>query len=166
MKQRVEPRPVRALALQRGRSLLATLVEMTFAPPFRPPPPVISASPRHFGLPPSFRPPPVISASPPSFRAKRETSPAAARTKRHPTKLPEALAIPGAQHAARNVSGAKKGAPIMGAPLFTLGMPGAYSCGPAATSALPASLVSYFLKLLMKRSARSCALASHSAGSA
>ena len=38
-----------------------------------------------------------------------------------------------------------------------------YSFGPAATSALPASLPSYFLKFLMKRAARSLAFSSHSA---
>ena len=42
----------------------------------------------------------------------------------------------------------------------------AYSCGPAATSALPASLSSYFAKFFTKRSARSFAFSSHSAGSA
>ena len=36
-----------------------------------------------------------------------------------------------------------------------------YSCGPAATSALPASLVVYFAKFLMKRAARSFAFSSH-----
>ena len=36
-----------------------------------------------------------------------------------------------------------------------------YSCGPAATSALPASLVVYFAKFLMKRAARSLAFSSH-----
>ena len=41
-----------------------------------------------------------------------------------------------------------------------------YSCGPAATSALPASLVVYLTKFLMKREARSLALLSHSVGSA
>ena len=38
--------------------------------------------------------------------------------------------------------------------------------GPAATRALPASLPSYLWKFFTKRCARSCALASHSAGSA
>ena len=38
----------------------------------------------------------------------------------------------------------------------------AYSLGPAATRALPASLPSYFLKFLMKRAARSLAFSSHS----
>ena len=41
-----------------------------------------------------------------------------------------------------------------------------YSCGPADTSALPASLLSYFAKFLMKRPARSFALVSHSEASA
>ena len=41
-----------------------------------------------------------------------------------------------------------------------------YSFGPAATSALPASLPSYFLKFLMKRAARSSAFLFHSAASA
>ena len=36
-----------------------------------------------------------------------------------------------------------------------------YNLGPAATSALPASLPSYFLKFLMKRAARSLAFSSH-----
>ena len=158
MKQRVEPRPVRALALQRGRSLLATLVEMTFAPPFRPPP-------RHFGLPssfrlpPSFRPPPVISS-------EARNLPRCSKDEEAPDKAARSACHSGSATCRPQRFRRKKGAPIMGAPLFTLGMPGAYSCGPAATSALPASLVSYFLKLLMKRSARSCALASHSAGSA
>ena len=40
-----------------------------------------------------------------------------------------------------------------------------YSCGPAATRALPASLPSYLTKFLMKREARSFALTSHSAAS-
>lgn len=40
------------------------------------------------------------------------------------------------------------------------------SCGPAATSALPASLPSYFLKFLMNLAARSFAFSSHSAASA
>ena len=41
-----------------------------------------------------------------------------------------------------------------------------YSCGPADTSAFPASLLSYLAKFLMKRPARSFALASHSEASA
>ena len=40
------------------------------------------------------------------------------------------------------------------------------ACGPAETSALPASLPSYFLKFFTKRAARSFAFASHSDGSA
>ncbi len=40
------------------------------------------------------------------------------------------------------------------------------SLGPAATSALPASLVSYFLKFLMNLPARSFAFSSHSEASA
>ena len=40
------------------------------------------------------------------------------------------------------------------------------SFGPAATRALPASLVSYLAKFLMKRPARSFAFSSHTAGSA
>ena len=41
-----------------------------------------------------------------------------------------------------------------------------YSCGPAATRALPASLPSYLAKFLMNLEARSCAFLSHSEGSA
>ena len=41
-----------------------------------------------------------------------------------------------------------------------------YSCGPAATRALPASLPVYFTKFLVKRAARSFAFTSHSAASA
>ena len=39
-----------------------------------------------------------------------------------------------------------------------------YNLGPASTKAFPASFPSYFLKLLMKRLARSLAFSSHSAG--
>ena len=39
-----------------------------------------------------------------------------------------------------------------------------YSCGPAETSALPASLLSYLTKFFWKREARSLALTSQSAG--
>ena len=41
-----------------------------------------------------------------------------------------------------------------------------YSCGPAATSALPASLLVYLSKFLMNLPARSFAFSSHSAASA
>jgi len=41
-----------------------------------------------------------------------------------------------------------------------------YNCGPAFTSALPASLPSYLAKFLMKRPAKSLALTSHSEASA
>src|SRR5699024_4298159 len=41
-----------------------------------------------------------------------------------------------------------------------------YSCGPAATRALPSSLLSYFLKFLINLAARSFAFASHSEASA
>ena len=41
-----------------------------------------------------------------------------------------------------------------------------YACGPAATSAFPSSLLSYFLKFLTNLAARSSALASHSEASA
>ena len=41
-----------------------------------------------------------------------------------------------------------------------------YSCGPAETRALPASLLSYLTKFFWKREARSFALVSHSAASA
>ena len=42
----------------------------------------------------------------------------------------------------------------------------AYSCGPAATSALPASLPSYLAKFLIKREARSLAFSSQTEASA
>ena len=47
-----------------------------------------------------------------------------------------------------------------------LGTCGDYSCGPAETSALPASLPVYLTKFLTKRDARSLALVSHSEASA
>ena len=45
-------------------------------------------------------------------------------------------------------------------------LPSAYSCGPAGTRALPASLSSYLTKFFWKREARSLALVSHSEASA
>ncbi len=41
-----------------------------------------------------------------------------------------------------------------------------YNWGPAATNALPASLVVYFAKFLMKRAAKSLAFSSHTEASA
>ena len=56
----------------------------------------------------------------------------------------------------------KKGARLSAcAPIYTILD---YSCGPAATRALPASLPSYLAKFLMKREAKSLAFSSHSAG--
>ncbi len=59
-------------------------------------------------------------------------------------------------------TGLAKGRQARSSKLFVL----IYSWGPAETSALPASLPSYFAKFLMKRSARSFALVSHSEASA
>ena len=54
----------------------------------------------------------------------------------------------------------KRGSRIAAAPKFGLSFN--YNCGPAATSALPASLLSYLAKFLMNLCARSFALTSHS----